>query len=458
MIKYVSILALNLIIALMLCQAALASGDANISSAQIASYELPSNSAQAPIVLICGNLWDGTADEPLGPMEILVKDGKIAEMDKKVSRPDGAKVVNLTSQMVTPGFIDSHVHVTFLTENMMPMLTDSESLAFAHSFGVLRLLLMNGFTTVRDMGTLPQWSYVNVDLKKAIDQGLVVGPRMIVGPHIISSTGGHGDYMGFMSHELYDSLKFSIVADGPSEVQRAVREEIKGGADWVKCAASGGFSSPTSDPGRCTYTQEELNVLVKTAHDQGKPVSVHSYGDESTRRSVIAGADSIEHANMASQETLDMIEENGIYLVPTQYVFASSLQNLNNTTFWENKEPWLRQKDMMYAPSILECQKNLAKSNVKIVFGTDAGTFPFEESWREFPTMVKNGISHLRTLKAATSMAAEMLGRPDLGTLAVGKTADTIAMPGDPFQDINITGSVDFVMKGGVIYEQPNSS
>lgn len=211
--------------------------------------------------------------------------------------------------------------------------------------------------------------------------------------------------------------------------------------------------SPTSDPGVPTYTQEEMDILVKTAHDQGIPVSVHAYGDEGIKREVIAGADSIEHGDMASLETLSMMEKNGTYIVPTQYTFMDPLANLNNSNYWATQPSWEYQKYAKYATIIRESEKNLANSDVKIAFGTDTGSFSFEDEWKEFPAMVRNGISPLRTLKAATSMAAEMLRRPDLGTLAVGKTADIIAMPGNPFQDINVTGQVDFVMKEGIVYK-----
>jgi imidazolonepropionase-like amidohydrolase len=450
---HVSILISVLLMATPLCSTVLGNDSANANQGTAVTSSAFSDSSQ-PIVLLCGNLWDGQADRSLGPMEILVRDGKIAEMGEKVSRPAGGKVVDLSDQTVVPGFIDCHVHMTFSPENMAVVLTDSQAMAFLHSFEHLNEVLMNGFTTVRDVGTMPNWEFVNIDLKNAINQGKIVGPRMIVAPHIISSTGGHGDYNGMMAFVLREALNSYTIADGPAEVQKVVREEIKSGADWVKCADTGGFDSPTSDPGKCTYTQEEMNALVKTSHDQGRPVCVHAYGDEGVKRAVIAGADSIEHGSMVSVDVLKMMETNGTYIVPTQYTFVEAFENINNTTYWSTRTPWEYQKTVKYMPVVLNCQKNLAKSNVKIAFGTDVGTFAYRDSWKEFPTMVKNGISPLRALKAATSVAAEMLGRPDLGTLAVGKTADIIAMPDDPFEEINATGNVSFVMKEGKIYKK----
>ncbi len=430
-----------------------------MSQIQVASNEPTAKSLQASIVLQCGNVWDGQADVPLGPMEILVQDGKIADMDKKVARPTDAKIIDLSKRMVTPGFTDCHAHMAFPREGFAGFFTYSQAKVLLYSLKWLRQTLLEGFTTVRDVASAPMWNFVTVDMKQAINQGLIVGPRMIVAPHGITATGGHGDMGNAMSYEVYSFLEWGTIADGPDEIQKAVREDIKGGADWIKCTGTGGFVSPTSDPGVPTYTQEEMNILVGTAHDQGIPVCVHAYGDEGVKRAIIAGAESIEHGNMASPEALKMMETKGTYMVPTQFCFEDALINLNNKTYWDVQPIWVYQKTVKYAPAIIECARNLAESKVKIAFGTDAGTFPTPAdstyTWKEFPTMVKNGISPLRALKAATSTAAELLRRPDLGTLAVGKTADIIAMPGDPFRDINVTGKVDFVMKEGTIYRLP---
>ncbi len=423
-----------------------------MSQNQAAGSEPKAESLQAPIVLQCGNVWDGQAEAPLGPMEILVLDGKIADMDKKVARPAGAKIINLVDEMVTPGFIDCHAHLTFDPINFMDMMSQTASQAFVRSLANTKLELLNGFTTVRDLATAPQWGFLTVDMKNAINKGLIAGPRMIVAPHGLSCTGGHGDFTGAYIPDVWNAVKSYVIADGPDAIQTAVRTEVKGGADWIKVTGTGGFMSPNDDPTWPTYTQEEMNILVKTAHDLGKPVAVHAYGDEGIRRAVIAGVDAIEHGNMASPETLKMMEKNGTFMVPTQLALEDPIDNINNSAYWAHQAESYYLKTVKYAPTILASAKNLANSNVKIAFGTDVGSLPFDQVWREFPIMVKNGISTLRTLKAATSMAAELLRMPDLGTLAVGKTADIIAMPGDPFQDINVTGKVDFVMKEGTIY------
>lgn len=410
---------------------------------------------EPPIVLVGGTLWDGQADRPLGRMEILAKDGKIAEMGKTVSRPSAANILDFAGHVIVPGFIDGHVHVTLDPQRPLESITGySDVFKALFALGPLKVLLMNGFTTIRDLSAFDH-GYVTVDLKRAIQQGMIVGPRMFVAPHMVSPSGGHGDLAGLMASEFAPALRVKNIADGPDELKRVVREEIRGGADWIKFAGSGGFGDPYADPSQATYTQEEMNALVQTAHDLGIPVCTHVYGAEGVRRAVAAGVDSIEHGNLASAEDLTLMEQKGIYLVPTLSAFAD-LDELNDPAYTASIPPFLVKKKLQYADDLRAMAKNAARSGVKIVFGTDAGCFAHKDNWKEFLAMTKNGITPLRALKAATSAAAEMLKRPDLGTLAVGKTADIIAMPGDPFQDISMTGKVDCVIKEGKIYKQPN--
>jgi imidazolonepropionase-like amidohydrolase len=410
---------------------------------------------QSPILLLCGNMWDGQRDEPLGSVEILAEDGKIVQMGKTLTRPVGARIVDLTGHTVTPGFIDSHVHTTLDPRHPIESILNYSDVSKAlFALSPLHDLLMNGFTTVRDVAGFDH-GYVTVDLKGAIEQGLIEGPRMFVAPHLVSSTGGHGDMANLMAPEHAVGMSGKIVADGADEITRVVREEIRGGADWIKVCGSGGFGDPSVDPSQTTYTQEEMNALVQTAHDYGIPVCTHVYGAEGIRRAVAAGVDSVEHGSLSSPEDLALMEKNGIFLVPTLYTIYPDLDRLGDPDYLAEVPAFLAEKYSKYATILRAKSKNLAMSNVKIAFGTDAGTFPFKDNWREFPEMAKMGITALRAMKAATSTAAEMLRRPDLGSLAVGKTADIIAMPGDPFQDINVTGKVDFVMKEGLIYRQP---
>jgi imidazolonepropionase-like amidohydrolase len=279
----------------------------------------------------------------------------------------------------------------------------------------------------------------------------------VVAPHMISARGGHGDFSAMVADEYQDPSRplELAAADGGDEIRTRVRREIRAGADWIKFAATGGFASPSDDPGHATYSQQEMDVLVATAADLDVPVTPHSYGDEGIQRAVRAGVRSIEHGNLASSETLRMMTDAGVFIVPTQYTILSGARRDEGDALWAAMPEHSRRKMQKYRGALLNAAEHLAASDVRIAFGTDAGMFPHQDNWREFPMMVSNGISHLRALLAATSVAAELLRLDDLGVIAEGKIADLIAMPGDPFTDIHVTGRVDFVMKDGVIYKDP---
>jgi tryptophan 2-monooxygenase len=298
--------------------------------------------------------------------------------------------------------------------------------------------------------------YPTVDLRNAVAAGLVVGPRMVVAPHMISARGGHGDFSGMVADEYQDPCRplELAAADGADEIRTRVRQQIRAGADWIKFGATGGFASPSDDPGHATYSQEEMDILVATATDLEIPVTPHSYGDEGIRRAVRAGVRSIEHGNLASAETLRMMTDAGVFVVPTQYTILSKARgDESGDAVWAALPEHSRRKMEKYRGALLDAAEGLAASDVRIAFGTDAGMFPHHDNWREFPMMVSTGITPLRALRAATSVAAELLRLDDLGVIAEGKIADLIAMPGDPFADINVTGQVDFVMKEGVIHK-----
>jgi tryptophan 2-monooxygenase len=360
------------------------------------------------VVLVAGNVWDGVADAALGPMEILVQDGRIAGMGRTVERPAGARIVDLSKHTVTPGFIDCHVHITMRPEDEGAIWAISPADKAVLGVQALRVLLDRGFTTVRDLCDM--------------------------------------DFSGYTTQ--------NNLADGVDEIRRVVRTEVSRGSQWIKFGATGGFASPADDPSQVPYSQAEIDALVATARDLGVPCTPHAYGDEGIRRSVIAGVRSVEHGSMASLETLKMMEVRGVYLVPTQIAVVKFARLIDDDEFWKvvNEPPHVRAKYRKHAKAILESARNLSNCGVKVALGSDFGTFPLEQNnATEFAELVANGLSIPRALRAGTSVAAELLMRDDVGVLAVGKAADIVAMPGDPFQDITVTERVDFVMKGGVI-------
>lgn len=409
--------------------------------------------------LITGaNVWDGVSDSA-APRRVLVVDGRIQRIGDAVEAPTDAQLVDLPGHTLTPGFIDCHTHVTVIPPVSAVLAADSATAKALKSLPVLQALLMNGFTTVRDLGC-GDIDYPTIDLRDAVAAGLVEGPRMLVAPHMISARGGHGDFSGLLADQYQGTARplELAAADGGDEIRSRVRREIRAGADWIKFAATGGFASPSDDPGQPTYSQEEMNFLVATAADLGIPATPHGYGDEGIRRAVRAGVRSIEHGNLASAETLRMMEDAGVFMVPTQYAILSGARRDDTDPFWDAVPEHALRKFRKYRGALVDAAQRLAASNVRIAFGTDAGMFPHDENWREFPMMVSTGITPLRALQAATSAAAELLGLDDLGVIAEGKVADLAAMPGDPFSDIEATGRVDFVMKGGVVHKRPGAA
>ncbi|MCF2531465.1 metal-dependent hydrolase family protein [Yinghuangia soli] len=403
-------------------------------------------------------LWDGLTSAPAGVRDVLVRDGRLERIAVRIAppEPERVRVVDLSGRTLCPGFIDCHTHVAIDARSPARAFTDSTAAKTLAAVPVLATLLRNGFTTVRDLGCADV-SHHTIALRDAVASGAVAGPRMLVAPHIISARGGHGDGSGLLSDEMQGCRRLAELAcaDGPDEIRRRVREEIRAGADWIKFAATGGFSTPSDAPDQVTYSAEEMAVLVATARDLGVPVAPHCYGDEGVKRAVRAGVRSIEHGNLASPEALRMVEDAGVFLVPTQYTVTTHARIAFDDDAWRGAPAFKQRKYQRYRRAILDSAEHVAASGVRIAFGSDCGMFPHEDNWREFTAMVANGITPERALKAATSTAADLLGLPDTGVIAEGNRADLVAMPGDPFTDIEATGRVDFVMKAGTIHRLP---
>jgi imidazolonepropionase-like amidohydrolase len=409
-----------------------------------------------PTVLRAGAAFDGVSGTLRGPTEVLVIDGRIAEIDGSVSRPDGVEVVELGDRTLSPGFIDCHIHSQLTPERMLgTFYQESSAMKGLFALKSLRDMLNAGFTTVRDAASLDE-EFSTVDLKRAVERGLVAGPRMIVCPHMLSGTSGHGETG--VSDPSFHRPAIGVV-DGADAIRTKVRQEVFGGADWIKVSLSGFFGfRPGDGPEEMAWTQAELDACVEAARDLGLDTCVHALGDESVKRTVRSGARSVEHASLASQEALDMVVEAGVYLVPTmlpiELFLSGAVVDVSGPAGDAPKGPRPTFGLFAYDEQLAEVQHRIAASDAMIAFGSDAGGFPHGEAWMEFRAMVRSGMTTLRALRAGTSVAGELLRRPDLGRLTEGATADVVAMVGDPLADIEATSRVEFVMQQGRVHRR----
>ncbi|MGH8296522.1 MAG: metal-dependent hydrolase family protein, partial [Steroidobacteraceae bacterium] len=367
-----------------------------------------------------------------------------------VRKPADAQTIDLSDRTVSPGFIDTHVHLTMDASNLAQQTLQSSAAKALKGLSIAREYMRYGFTTLRDMGSADP-EFPTVDLRNAINRGLVQGPRLIVAAHILSSSAGHGDLRGFYASRW--DLFVSAIADDAGAIKALVRREHTFGSDWIKTTNTGGYFSPGDDPARVTWFDDEMNVLAATARQLGMPVAVHTGAAEGCKQAIRAGARSLEHAYLIDREALAMTKQAGAFLVPTMQMTQEDMRALQAHTL-PCQAVWKFSRDNR---QIIASQRLIAGSDVNIAYGTDCGMFPFSHGILEFQAMVVAGLTPARALKAATSVAAELLNQPDIGVLAVGKHADIVAMPGDPIADIGVTAKVDFVMKSGRVYRAPGA-
>ncbi len=396
-------------------------------------------------VVICGNVFDGRDDRLLGPTEILIEDDTIVELSRSAGRPVGTKIYDLSDRTVAPGFIDTHVHLCVDGLNLARQTLQRASIKALAGLRHAQQYMRYGFTTLRDMGVLdPGWP--TIDLRDAIDGGLAQGPRLIVAAHMISATAGHGDLQGMLPCRCRTGT--SRVADSPARIRELVRTERAFAGDWIKTMNTGGYMSAGDDPARVTWFEDEMQALGQTAQQLGMPLAVHTGAADGCKQALRAGARSLEHCYLIDDEGIAMAEKAGAYLVPTMQMTREDKALLEAGKL-PDQAVWKFRRDVA---AIEQAQRRIALSKVNVALGTDCGMFPFSEGILEFQAMVAAGLSPARALKAGTCLAAALLQRDDLGVLAPGKKADLVAMPGDPFEDIAVTGKVDFVMKAGRVY------
>jgi len=401
--------------------------------------------APARLAIRAARLIDGSGAEPIRNPVVLIEGERITAAGTNLAIPDGSRVIDLGGATLLPGLIDCHTHIASgdpedYYESLFRK-SHVDAAVVAHIYA--RRTLEAGFTTVRELGA-PE--LVDVALKRAINAGLVAGPRMQVATLILGATGGHIDFTGFSPY--LESHEMSGVADGVDAIRKAVRQRVKWGADVIKVAATAGVLSEEESVGAPQYTQEELNALVDEATTWGKRVAAHAHGAEGIKRAVRAGVASIEHGSLLDEEGFRLMKQHGTVLVADVYnddYIRAEFTRLGYPQKMIDKERSI---------GLLQRQnfQKAVRAGVKVAFGTDAGVYPHGWNAKQFAHMVRWGLTPLQAIAAATSSAAELLGWQDrVGRVAPGLYADLIAVNGDPLADVSELEHVAWVMKGGVV-------
>lgn len=407
------------------------------------------------IALKAARLFDGKAKTLIQNAVVLVQGNKILDVGSNLQIPANAQVIDLGDATLSPGFMDAHTHLTLdfsgnYNERRLHDLDLNVSEFAYESMGYARATLEAGFTSVRDVGSriTNTHDFPDVSLRNAINRGLVTGPRMLVATHGIGATGGHFDpFNGFRDMLFGREPDWTDgIVDGPEEIRKAVRYEVKNGADVIKAAVSGGVLSLKDEVDVPQFSPEEMKVLVDESHRLRKKVAVHCHGDKAAHDAIMAGVDSVEHGSFLKPDTLNLMKSKGTYLTPTLLASEYIMPRV------KAYPPAIQAKAQAAYDARSDMFRNAVKIGVKISFGTDAGVFPHGQNAKEFALMTGLGMAPIDALRSATSVDAELLGvAQKLGTLEKGKLADIIAMPGDPTQDITATERVSFVMKDGKV-------
>ncbi|MFM7707644.1 MAG: amidohydrolase family protein [Gammaproteobacteria bacterium] len=411
-------------------------------------------SAPAPrsvVVVQAARVLAEPGKAPRGATTIVIHDGRIAALlDGRQTGPAGARVIDLGERFVLPGFIDSHVHLDSDAGGQAALL---EAMTSSPGLDALRAqwngmkTLRAGFTTVRNLGDA---SGATLALRDAVENGWVMGPRIIDAGRSISVTSGHMDDTLSVAENLHPGITQDNLCNGADSCREAVRLQVRRGVDVIKIATTGGVNSRIGAGLGQQMFADEAKAVVETAHLHGKKVAVHAHGTDGINVALAAGADSIEHGTMPNEETLRLFKQGGAYYVPT-------LSTVNGYRERLAKDP------NAYPPAVLEkvmwrldvtgkALERAVPAGVKIAFGTDAGVSKHGRNADEFELMVQHGMTPTTAIAAATVNAAELLGiGKEVGALRPGMAADLIAVSGDPLKDVTVLKKVEFVMKGGQV-------
>lgn len=407
------------------------------------------------LVVRCGTLLDVPGKAAKKNVTLVVKNGAVESvlpgLDAKASIPAGAtsEELNLADQYVLPGLIDCHVHLAmeFTPDARMRQVQETDVDSAFRSVNFAKKTLLAGFTTVRDLGAGGE---VVIKLREAINRGDVIGPRIIAAGKAISVTGGHADPTNGLRSDVFGLAGVDEgVADGADECRKAVRNQIKLGADCIKLTATGGVLSASSAGLARHFFDDELKAIIDTSHSMGRKAAAHAHGVDGINAALRAGVDSIEHGTYLDDESVKLFKEHGAYLVPTLLAGETVSSNAKIPGYYLKV---VADKASIVGPRMLEMFRKAHEGGVKIAFGTDTGVSPHGENAREFALMVKGGMTPEEAIVAATVTASELCGVSKLvGTLEPGKRADLVSVKGDPLTDISLLEHVIAIVKDGSV-------
>ena len=406
--------------------------------------------AAETIAIVAAHLIDGKSDQVRDGLAVLIEGDRIIAIGDVEIIPADARVIDLGSATILPGLIDTHVHPLIREDDYQTdHLRESSAAKALRGLKAVQDSLYAGWTSLRIAGDDDVF-YAPVEIRRAIDRGIFEGPRLAVAPHYLSITGGGGD-INFFSPEQ-DLIADGLIVDGADEVRRAVREEIKYGADWIKLLVTGAFMSAGDNPKDVHFSPEELEVAVAEATRLGVPVMAHAHSAEGVKQAVRAGVRSIEHGTFIDAEGVRLMVEHGTYLVPTIYI-GDYYINESPDSPAQQKMVELSKK---YRAEFLANIGAAIRAGVKVTVGSDFGGYDPLINAREFASLVEAGMTPMQAIQAGTSVAAELLEWEDrVGTIEAGKLADIVAVSGNPLEDLSELERVIFVMKGGAIVKAP---
>lgn len=416
-------------------------------AAQTAASPASAETAVTRFVQVGRLLADAEQGSILHDKTLVISDGRVAEIrDGFVGE---GEIVDLRDSFVLPGLIDSHVHLTGEQNpnSQLEGVTQSDADQAMIGAGFARKTLMAGFTTVADLGATNEAIFA---LRDAVRRGDVPGPRIIASGAAVSVHGGHGDINGYRE-DIMHMFTGESICSGPDDCMRAVRLQVRSGADIIKITATGGVLSNTAAGLGQQFSDEELAAIVGAAHRMGRQVTAHAHGADGINSFLRAGGDSIEHGTYLDEESIRLMRREGVYLVPTLMAgdFVARIANGPDNFF----TPAQTDKARQAGPLMLDMARRAHEGGVRIAFGTDTGVSAHGDNAGEFALLVRAGLTPLEAIQAATGNAAAHLRIEDeAGRIAPGMPADLIAVHGDPLEDVTELERVRFVMKGGVVY------